>query len=113
VPIPPKKIRDERGRLNQKGNVKKCRVPLIQEREQKDWLERKLNTFCTIEALAANRELPLYFRKGKESRTGKIQSILFDGILRVNDPDSFLVTITRGIGPAKAFGCGLLSIAPA
>jgi CRISPR system Cascade subunit CasE len=39
-------------------------------------------------------------------------SVLFDGLLRVTDTDAFLGTLARGIGPAKAFGFGLLSVAP-
>jgi CRISPR system Cascade subunit CasE len=36
---------------------------------------------------------------------------IFQGILQVTDPDAFLQNkVIRGIGPAKAFGCGLLSL---
>jgi CRISPR system Cascade subunit CasE len=38
---------------------------------------------------------------------------LFEGTLRVTDRDPFIEALARGIGPGKAFGCGLLSIAPA
>jgi CRISPR system Cascade subunit CasE len=110
---PIKTISDEMGRLNFKGAIKKCRVPLIREEDQKAWLERKLGSICSVETLSIQGEPPLYFRKYKEQRTGKIQTVLFDGFFRVNNPDSFIHTLTKGIGPAKAFGCGLLSIAPA
>lgn len=36
----------------------------------------------------------------------------FEGLLRVVDRTSFVAAIRDGVGPAKAFGCGLLSIAP-
>jgi CRISPR system Cascade subunit CasE len=36
----------------------------------------------------------------------------FEGLLRVVDRTSLISAIRDGIGPAKAFGCGLLSIAP-
>jgi CRISPR system Cascade subunit CasE len=39
-------------------------------------------------------------------------AVLFEGLLRVTDAKSFRETIVRGIGPGKAFGFGLLSIAP-
>lgn len=39
-------------------------------------------------------------------------AVLFEGILRVTDKNAFLETIIRGIGPGKAFGFGLLSVAP-
>ena len=42
----------------------------------------------------------------------RLFSVRFDGLLRVTDPDAFRETVVRGIGPAKAFGFGLLSVAP-
>jgi len=39
--------------------------------------------------------------------------VMFDGRLRVTDRDRFLGTLQRGIGSGKAYGFGLLSIAPA
>jgi CRISPR system Cascade subunit CasE len=35
----------------------------------------------------------------------------FEGVIRVANPDIFVHALKDGIGPAKAFGCGLLSIA--
>lgn len=40
-------------------------------------------------------------------------SVLFQGLLRVVDREAFVETLARGIGSGKAFGFGLLSIAPA
>jgi CRISPR-associated protein Cas6/Cse3/CasE subtype I-E len=37
----------------------------------------------------------------------------FDGTLQVTDTDTFLKAVENGIGPAKGFGFGLLSLAPA
>lgn len=39
--------------------------------------------------------------------------VLFEGRLRVSDAEAFRATLQQGIGPAKAYGFGLLSIAPA
>lgn len=51
----------------------------------------------------------------KEGRTTKLVfgSILFEGRLRVTDAEAFRGTLARGIGSGKAYGFGLLSIAPA
>jgi len=51
-----------------------------------------------------------------EERTGGergalLRSVRYEGILRVTDPNKFLDTLLRGVGPAKAFGFGLLSVA--
>jgi CRISPR system Cascade subunit CasE len=40
-------------------------------------------------------------------------AVVFEGVLRVTDSDAFRETLVRGIGSAKAFGFGLLSLAPA
>ncbi len=108
---PVKTINDENGRLNSKGEVKKCRVPLIHEEEWRAWLERKLTGCAELEILLAEKRLPLNFRKAKEKRAGRIQPVSFQGVLSVQDPSGFYGLITSGIGPAKAFGCGLLSLA--
>jgi CRISPR system Cascade subunit CasE len=51
---------------------------------------------------------------GKEDhRDGKFLAVRFDGILIVKDPAKFRETLREGIGSAKGFGFGLLSIAPA
>jgi CRISPR system Cascade subunit CasE len=42
-----------------------------------------------------------------------LASVLFEGRLRITDKDRFLETIKKGIGPGKAYGFGLLSIARA
>lgn len=39
-------------------------------------------------------------------------AVRFDGTLVVSDPEKFGEAIRRGIGPQKAFGFGLLSVAP-
>ncbi len=108
---PVKTINDERGRKNAKGEVKKCRVPLIDESEQRLWMERKLDVSARLEALIITNRLPLYFRKSKSNMAGKIQPVSFQGILQIENPTILKEMIVNGIGPAKAFGCGLLSLA--
>jgi CRISPR system Cascade subunit CasE len=53
--------------------------------------------------------------KGKEEDQGKrclkFRSVLFEGVLKVTDPELFLKALRAGIGPGKAFGFGLLSVA--
>ena len=34
----------------------------------------------------------------------------FEGLLTVSDPGTFLSSIVRGFGAAKAYGCGLMLI---
>jgi len=83
----------------------------LHEEQQQAWLERKLQAFAQLETLIVQPEPVLYFRKAKEGRSGKIQTVMFDGVLTVTDAEAFNSQVTKGIGPAKAFGCGLLSLA--
>lgn len=110
---PVKTINDENGRKNAKGDVKKCRVPLIDESEQRLWMKRKLDVNAQLDALIIAPRFPLYFRKSKANMTGKIQPVSFQGILQIGNPAGLQGMIADGIGPAKAFGCGLLSLARA
>lgn len=41
-----------------------------------------------------------------------VDSVRFDGHLVVTDADALAEALTHGIGPAKAYGCGLLTLAP-
>jgi CRISPR system Cascade subunit CasE len=53
-----------------------------------------------------------WIRCGKEGhRDGEFLAVRFDGILVVTDADTFRQTLHQGIGSAKGFGFGLLSIA--
>jgi CRISPR system Cascade subunit CasE len=52
----------------------------------------------------------------QDSRSGdrrmKFRSALLEGTLTVEDPAKFREAVVHGIGPGKAFGFGLLSVAP-
>ena len=116
------------------------RVPLVTPADQENWLRRKgeqngfalvplpsgddwLNSFADDEE-ADHRQsgevriVPLErFRgdkpEGQNTSSMRLEhyAVDFDGILRVTDPDAFACGITSGIGPGKAFGFGLLSVA--
>lgn len=112
VANPIKMIKDEKGRTNTAGDPKKCRVPLIKEEEQRAWIERKLQDAALLGTLIVDPVLPLRFRKSREDCAGKIQQVSFQGVMKVEDPDRLTGLINTGIGPAKAFGCGMLSVVP-
>jgi CRISPR system Cascade subunit CasE len=54
----------------------------------------------------------IYVNKGQDGKGHRLRSVRYDGILEVTEPDRFCNTLLRGIGPGKAFGFGLLSVAP-
>lgn len=41
-----------------------------------------------------------------------IATVLFEGILQITDTEKFMQALDEGIGPGKAYGCGLLSVRP-
>jgi len=106
---PVKTIKDERKRVNGRGEIKSCRVPLIHEEEQLLWLQRKLSNAAELQSAQVIRETPLFFRK--QDRGGKIQPVCFEGVLSVKDSRLFQTLLLQGVGPAKGLGCGLLSVA--
>lgn len=69
------------------------------------------------EARAEVRLITLPARTGCKSSLGSRPlvhaGIDCDGLLQVTDPTLFTQAVIAGVGPAKAFGFGLLSVAPA
>jgi CRISPR system Cascade subunit CasE len=105
---PVKTIVDAQREAKPKKQSEKCRVPLIKEEEKRLWLARKLAEAATVEAVSVLPHAPTYFRKG--SRSGKLITVTFEGVLNVADPERLTSLLENGIGPAKAFGCGLLLV---
>ncbi len=82
----------------------------------KAWLERHASSsgfrVHQIDSLVPGYVLA---SKGQDCPKGagaRFRSALYNGVLSVKDPAAFRQTIIQGIGPAKAFGFGLLSVAP-
>jgi len=105
---PIKNIKDEQIAQKPAKRRDTCRVPLIREQEQQDWLARKLAGAAEIEAVSVLPHQPIFFRRG--NRAGKLVTVTFEGVLRVDDPLALVDRLRNGIGPAKAFGCGLLLV---
>ena len=91
-----------------KQNQLKCRVPLVHEDQQREWLIRQLGAAAIVESVTILPHSPLYFRKGGYG--GKIVTTTFEGVLQITAPDNLLEALENGIGPAKSFGCGLLLV---
>ncbi|MEV8311827.1 type I-E CRISPR-associated protein Cas6/Cse3/CasE [Streptomyces flavidovirens] len=47
-----------------------------------------------------------------KQRPVSLVTVTFDGHLQVTDPDALRRTLTQGLGKAKAYGCGLMTLAP-
>lgn len=105
---PVKTIADAQRHAKPGKKSEKCRVPLIKEEDQREWIARKLASAGEIEAVNILPHAPVYFRK--DNRGGKLATVTFNGVLRVSDPTRMTELLENGIGHAKAFGCGLLLV---
>ncbi|MCC7366301.1 MAG: type I-E CRISPR-associated protein Cas6/Cse3/CasE [Dehalococcoidia bacterium] len=108
------------------------RVELTREEDRIAWLARRGREFDGFELVAAQlapgpggaardyfatRADPGGRMEGRKpgwapDRRMTLGTALFEGVLEVTDGDRLRAAIAEGIGPGKAFGCGLLSLAP-
>lgn len=104
------------------------RVPIVKREELREWIGRKGKVRCRDKqsgldipggfTVVEEEGYPLeitsmvesYFRK--KDHTGYHGGVQFRGILEVTDKERFAETYYAGIGSAKAFGFGLLLLAP-
>lgn len=49
---------------------------------------------------------------GGEKNQVSLMTATFDGLLRVTDASAFRSRLTQGLGKAKAYGCGLMTLVP-
>lgn len=93
----------------------KARIGLHRQEDQRAWLERKLETAGAelVDCMIVPRGLQ-HSRKSVKSSEGEQThlAVLFQGILHTHDPALLQNALQSGIGSAKGFGFGLLSLAP-
>lgn len=95
------------------------RVPLRDEDAALQWLARKgeQGGFAVVRATAAVEDVQHGTRRGSGDNASSARltfaSTLFQGYLRVTDADALRRTLGAGLGSGKAYGFGLLSVAPA
>jgi len=125
---PTKKKSQKSDRLAGGPNKNGKRIPLIRDETLIAWLARKgQDGGFALETVRVSKDVPDARASPEGNITGKkpskgaagstatltFRSILFEGHLRVTDRDRFLATLQSGIGSGKAYGFGLLSVAPA
>lgn len=86
------------------------RHSLAGEEAQLAWLSRQgeRSGFGVISALVSGGDW-VHSRKGAAQVS--LSRVCFEGVLQVRDTDQMATALASGIGPGKAFGCGLLSLA--
>lgn len=96
------------------GKANGYRVGLLREEDQLKWLHKKAEeSGFTIVACRTTPEGIIHDERGQADKEKlRHYAVRFDGELKVNNPEIFTTSLHNGIGPAKGFGFGLLSIAP-
>ena len=82
--------------------------------DQVHWLKRKaeLSGF-DLHAAVVRAAASQVTRRPRNGAPQVHYGVLYEGLLEVRAPGLFAEAVAAGIGPAKAFGFGLLSLAPA
>ncbi|HUT56819.1 MAG TPA: type I-E CRISPR-associated protein Cas6/Cse3/CasE [Phycisphaerae bacterium] len=108
---PTRKIDTKSGPDGRRRHGKRVPAPTGQLDE---WLTRRAGSagFSIAKDSITIQPAYIYVHKTRDGDGQRLRSARYDGILKVTDPASFKESIVRGIGPGKAFGFGLLSVAP-
>lgn len=92
-------------------------IETLQFDAARNWLlaperQKKLGVeFVTAPTVTEHLQHQTYSKKSKVTgRPIQFSSVNFEGLLQVNDPGLFISQIIKGIGRAKAMGCGLMMI---
>ncbi len=89
------------------------------EDERLEWLSRQgRKAGFLVEWVEVSQEIwhdtkPVESEEDNHRRRRRVSATRFDGVLVVQDPDRLTEAVRKGIGPQKAYGFGLLSLAPA
>jgi CRISPR system Cascade subunit CasE len=92
------------------------RLGLFKEDDQRTWLTRKMDAAgaTLVGYLAAPRGLQHSDKNpAKDKNVATHFAVLFEGVLQAQDPGRLKAVVESGIGAAKGYGFGLLSLAPA
>lgn len=86
------------------------------EQQQQWFLDRTAGWGFAVEPSAvtvhSRRQLSFSRRSDGTDRTVTVAMATYDGVLTVTDPGLLSRALCHGVGRAKAYGCGLLTLAP-
>ena len=89
---------------------------LFDETTQQAWLVRKAETggfrILSVNSVAEGK-IGGGMKHDDTTHKLTLLAVRFDGVLQVTDPERLIAAVETGIGSAKGFGFGLLSLAPA
>lgn len=91
------------------------RVDCRDDEQRLEWLRRKSGQHgFQVEAVGLTMvSMPaVKSDRAPREKGGSFTAVQFDGVLVVTDPEKLREAVCNGIGPQKAYGFGLLSLAP-
>ncbi|MEX3106002.1 type I-E CRISPR-associated protein Cas6/Cse3/CasE [Streptomyces sp. ST1015] len=92
--------------------VRGKRVPLTGPEADQWWARRAAEAGLTLDTLVPTPLNPAR-RHATGCKPAYYQLVRYDGTATVTDPDALTRAVLTGIGRAKSYGAGLLSLAPA
>lgn len=112
----------QRRRLDSAARPRGVRVPHRTAAHQLAWLSSRANRWgfelaingsgAADVRLAARERLVFIKKSDSANRRITIETATFEGRLRVVDPHTLQERLLRGVGAARAYGCGLITLAP-
>ena len=85
-------------------------VPHVTVQQQEDWLQKKCGQlgFSIDTAVVLQRSVKKFTRQKKYVT---LHTAIYEGVLTIRDAEMFRKTLVQGVGRAKSYGCGLLTLA--
>lgn len=95
------------------------RVALFEEQAQVEWLLGRApsNGFEVVAGqhgpnVRVTERRTERFRRSGSDRPVTLSTAAYEGVLRVTEPSLMRSVLTQGLGSAKGYGCGLMTLAP-
>ncbi|HEU5128262.1 MAG TPA: type I-E CRISPR-associated protein Cas6/Cse3/CasE [Glycomyces sp.] len=82
------------------------------DRSSKHGFAVAANADGDLNAVVHDRSWLRFAKEEQQRRQVSIRLATFEGVLTVEDPEALRRALVRGIGRAKAYGCGMLTLAP-
>jgi CRISPR system Cascade subunit CasE len=104
--------------MRQEGAWEDCDLTHAElvHQEGTKWIEKRTEQYgfrlpgTQIQAEAHQKHS---FEKPRSGRQVTFVTMDLSGLLRVDDPETFRESLFTGVGPTKAYGCGLMLVRPA
>jgi CRISPR system Cascade subunit CasE len=108
-------VMDRKKTLRDRGIARNAMPPqaAIVQKAGTEWLMARQGTLgleIEPDGFRADGYSILEMPRGRGKAKVRIATVDFEGFCRVSDPELLKAALFKGIGPAKAFGCGLLLV---